>query len=315
MRLRALDLFCGAGGFSEGFQQAGWEITAGVDNEPHALDTFGKNHEAAEVYNIDLYTEVPEVGEVDAIIGGPPCQGFSMAGRRQPTDRRNILVYRFSKIVSEMKPQIFLMENVPGILSTSNTGSHLIKQFEKVGYTINYGILNSANYGDPQVRRRVFFVGKLNGERLLLPKITHQMTKDPYQEQIISRQVWKTVGDVLAIDLSGSPNHNLPKHSEEMIKKISRVLPGESLYDYQSSWRRLESDKPAPTVRESHGGAFIHPTENRAITAREMACLQSFPTSYAFSGSTSSQIAQIGNAVPVCLAKALGESMMRQLSQ
>lgn len=175
MSQRVLDLFCGAGGFSLGFEQAGYDVVAGVDCDRKALDTYERNHDSRGIF-CDLSAVDPfefsirygiDPDDIDVVIGGPPCQGFSTAQHdRDPDDPRNNLVFRFAEYVDFYQPSSFVMENVTGIKSVDDgeTVDLLVSDFEDAGYNVEYETLNAADYGVPQKRRRVFFIGKQTGE-------------------------------------------------------------------------------------------------------------------------------------------------------
>jgi DNA (cytosine-5)-methyltransferase 1 len=183
-----LDLFCGAGGFSLGFEWAGYDVLAGVDVDETALDTFAANHDARAI-ECDLATVDPETfaheydihpSNVNVIIGGPPCQGFSTAqANRDPDDPRNNLVFRFARYVDHYQPESFVMENVTGITSIDDgeTVELLCEDFRQAGYSVEYATLNAADYGVPQKRRRVFFVGQQDGEPAF-PEPTHAPSEE-----------------------------------------------------------------------------------------------------------------------------------------
>ena len=168
-----IDLFCGCGGFSQGFIEAGFDIKLGVDNWVDALNTFEKTQKGAKVILADLLNESPEkirektnVNKIDVIIGGPPCQGFSIAGKRIIEDERNQLYKSFVSFVDFYKPKAFVMENVPNIISMGKgvVRDSIINDFEAIGYKVVYDVLLASNYGVPQNRRRAFFVGLKNNK-------------------------------------------------------------------------------------------------------------------------------------------------------
>lgn len=325
---KALDLFCGAGGLSLGFQQAGFKIIAGIDVNEGYLETFKHNHSNhAKAIEADLMNEGPEKllreneidpGEMDVVIGGPPCKGFSIAGKRDPEDERNNLVDKFIDYVEYIKPKMFLMENVPGIKSMKN-GEVLriiMSRFKNAGYNAKHRTLNSADYGVPQRRNRVIFIGRRDGEEPSYPERSHR----PRKQRTLGEdelEPYKTVEEaILNKDLSELPNHEKPSHSKEMQERISEVEAGSSLYEhYGDSWVRLKKDEPSTTIKENHNAPFIHPEENRVGTVRECAILQSFPDDYVFKGPKSKQLKQVGNAVPPLLAKKLAEAMRKDLKE
>lgn len=316
-----LDVFCGAGGFSTGFEDAEFNVLAGIDWNEDYLDTFKRNHPSSEVIQSDLHKNSPEQvlcecgfdsDEVDVLIGGPPCKGFSVAGERNPDDKRNNLVDAYFDFVKVVEPEVFVMENVPGLLSMldGEVIDHIISRAESLGYTVDYKILNSADYGVPQTRRRVVIIGRADGVQPIFPAPTHAPPEEAEQNDLLSYVTVKEAFENIQWD--AVENHVKTNHQKDTVRRISEVEYGESLYDsYQDSWRRLYPDKPAPTVKENHNAPFIHPFEDRVGTVRECAILQGFPVDYEFSGSKSTQLKTVGNAVP----PPLGNAVAREVSQ
>ncbi|WP_144904566.1 DNA cytosine methyltransferase [Halobellus captivus] len=330
--ITVLDLFCGGGGLSEGFLQAGYDVVAGVDANEDFLATYEHNHEDAlaivadlsEVGPEEFFAEYPiERGEIDVVIGGPPCKGFSIAGHRNPDDERNYLVGNFIDFVEFIQPAAFVMENVPGIKSMEggDTLRAILEGFERAGYEKTaYETLNAADYGVPQNRRRVIFQGRRDGSLPTYPERTHGPSK---QATLTGKRLQPhvTVEEAL-LERNGEdraieelPNHDETDHSDDMVERISAVEPGESLYEsYGDSWRRLPRDEPSITVKENHNAPFIHPVEDRVGTVRECAVLQSFPDDYVFQGPKSTQLKVVGNAVPPGLSKAIAEALADDLA-
>ncbi|MFD1598376.1 DNA cytosine methyltransferase [Halobellus rarus] len=336
--IKVLDLFCGGGGLSEGFLQAGYDVVAGVDVNEDFLATYEHNHEDALAIQADLSTVGPEEffeeypvdpDEIDVVIGGPPCKGFSIAGHRDPDDERNYLVGNFIDFVEYVRPAAFVMENVPGIKSMEggDTLRAILEGFERAGYEKPaYETLNAADYGVPQNRRRVIFQGRRDGSIPTYPERTHGPSKqatltgkqlEPYvtvEDALLERGSEDCSGEERAID--DLPNHEKTNHSAEMVERISEVDPGESLYEsYGDSWRRLPRDEPSITIKENHNAPFVHPVEDRVGTVRECAILQSFPDDYVFQGPKSTQLKVVGNAVPPGLSKAIAETLAEDLAE
>jgi DNA (cytosine-5)-methyltransferase 1 len=327
-QVTVLDLFCGGGGLSEGFLQAGYDVVAGVDVNADFLETHDRNHEDVLTIQSDLSTVSPETffeehpidpDEIDVIIGGPPCKGFSIAGHRDPEDERNYLVGSFIDYVDHVQPDAFVMENVPGIKSMEggDTLRSILEGFDRVGYEkTGYETLNAADHGVPQERRRVIFIGRRDGETPTYPERTHGPSR---QTTLTGEQLEPhvTVEEALLDrDVEGLPNHETTNHSEDMIERIAEVDPGESLYEsYGDSWRRLEREEPSFTIKENHNAPFIHPEEDRVGTVRECAILQSFPDDYVFEGPKSTQLKVVGNAVPPRLARAIAEALATDLDE
>jgi len=312
--LNFIDLFSGAGGLSCGMVMAGYTPVGSVEIMEQAVSTYRYNfvdkkgfNENVETRDIrdekvkqDLYDSVKNT-DIDVIVGGFPCQGFSMAGNRIVTDKRNTLYLDMLEIVNHIKPKVVVMENVPGLRSMlgGKVEEKIINDFEEIGYKINVTVLNAADYYTPQTRRRVIFIGNRIGKTNYHPK------------PILDEENYVTTKDAIE-DLMNHKtdalfNHVPTNHSLEMQKKLLAVKEGESLYkNYSDSWKKCPWDKPSCTVKENHGAVNIHPKLPRVLTVRELARLQSFPDDFFFQGSKKWQLTQIGNAVPCYLGKAIG---------
>lgn len=345
---RVLDLFCGAGGFSCGLDMVeGITTEVALDFESRAIETFQKNFpntacvcgdicdEAIKKQIIDLCKE----RKVNMIIGGPPCQGFSLKGKNLGLDDpRNFLFLEYVDIVSRVKPEVFVIENVKNMISSGN--GYFIKQiyekFTDLGYTLNSGIMNAYNFGVPQTRERTIIIGTLDSRGITLP--------DEYTE--VKATVRDAISDLSYLEsgegaeiseyrnepqseyqrlLRGNTttlhNHKATNHSQVALDKLKLIPPEgdktslpEELYGNQkfmTTWSRLIWDKPSPTIDTRFdtpsNGRNSHPYLNRSITPREAARIQSFPDSFVFYGNKCAICKQIGNAVPPLLAKAIGE--------
>ncbi len=321
--LNFIDLFSGAGGLSCGLVMAGWTPIGSVEIMEQAVATYKYNFvdkkgfkENVETQDIRdskvkkrLYDSVAGKN-IDLIVGGFPCQGFSMSGNRIVTDKRNTLYLDMLEIVDHLKPKVVVMENVPGLRSMlgGKVEEKIINDFEKIGYKINITVLNAADYCTPQIRKRVIFIGNRIGVENCHPQPI--LTPDKY---ITTKEA---IGDLMKHKEDPLFNHVPTTHSEEMQKKLLKVKEGESLYkNYSDSWKKCPWDKPSCTIKENHGGVNIHPKLPRVLTAREMARLQSFPDDFVFQGSKKWQLTQIGNAVPCYLGKAIGLAVEIMLEQ
>lgn len=328
MGYKVIDLFAGAGGLSEGFSQAGFDVIAAVDVNDEFLETHRHNHPETTHVTADLLNADPEKtleendidkDEIDVVMGGPPCKGFSIAGKRKEDDERNNLVDRFIDWVEYIEPDMFLMENVTGIL-TMKDGEVIelvMDRYKELGYNAKYKTLNAARHGVPQRRRRVIFLGRKDGVEPDYPEPTHKDGEKQKRLDSMGLKSPRTVRDaIMDEDLSKYPNHEKTNHSDDMKERLSELEYGETLYEsYGDSWKRLDPDEPAITIKENHNAPFVHPVENRVGTVRECATLQSFPLDYEFKGSKSKQLKQVGNAVPPGLAKRLAETMEDQLDE
>ncbi len=307
-----IDLFAGAGGMSLGFKEAGFNLLLDVEKEEYAAKTLEYNFLEAKHFHGDIKNFNPKKHikeeEVDIVIGGPPCQGFSIAGERNEKDERNLLFEEFIRVVSELNPSFVVMENVPGIitLDEGNFFDNIIKSFERLNYEVTARILESADFGVPQLRSRAIFVGNKKG------------IKNPYPKKIYSAEEYKTIDDAIEDlekkDRDSSINHEWTNHSKKTIDRISKVEPGESLYDsYKDAYKRQRIGEPSMTIKENHGGTHIHYKLNRCISVREMARIQTFPDDFYFKGSHKKGFIQVGNAVPPLLAKHLGLAIKKSI--
>ena len=325
--MKSIDLFCGAGGLSYGFSLAGFETVFAVEYNEVYGETYRKNFPNVNLHIGDIkdipnsFIEELNIKEdIDIIIGGPPCQGFSLAGnigRQFLDDERNHLFLEYVRFVEIIKPKMFVLENVASMV-THNKGKtikEIISKFNALGYQIQYKVLNAVNYNVPQERRRVFIVGTKNNVSFIYPKES---------EKIIT--VKEAIDDLPCLnsgETSAIPLHNAMNHSEQMLKKMSYVKNGGNRNDIPIEIRpesgdirkyiRYNSDKPSFCVTGDMRKIF-HYSQNRALTCRELARLQTFPDSYIFCGSTIEIQQQIGNAVPCNLAYAIAKECKRSLS-
>ena len=318
-----IDLFSGAGGLSCGLVMAGLNPVASVEIMPEAVATYERNFikekgfkEKVETRDIrlqsvkeNLYKSV-EGKHIDVIVGGFPCQGFSMAGYRVVDDPRNSLYKEMKEIVEHIKPDFVVMENVEGLRSMLNgkVEEKIINDYKEIGYDINITVLNSADYYTPQTRHRVIFIGNRIGATNYHPK------------PLLDEKHYKTVGDALKkyLDLpeDKSINHIFAKTSLDMQRRLRELPIGKSLYsNYSDAWKKVDWNKPSCTVKENHGGVNVHPILSRPMTPRELAALQSFPDDFVFEGSKKWQLVQIGNAVPCYLGKAIGLSLRKMMDK
>ena len=310
-----IDLFCGCGGLTQGFLQAGMNPVGSVEIVEIAANTHKLNFPNCKCYNGDIkdLNPIKYFGKknIHLVIGGPPCQGFSVAGKRDPSDPRNTLFYEFVRVVSEIKPWYIVLENVPGILTMKNgkVRDAIIQEFSTIGYNnMSVSVIESANYGVPQFRpRAIFIANKFN-----LPNYYPypQLTKDQYVP------IETAISDLSPDVPDPKINHEWTKHSKDFIKRLSKVPPGGSLYEtFFDAFKRQYSGLPSMTIKENHGGTHIHPYLNRCISAREMARLQTFPDSFFFTGSMKKAMWQIGNAVPPLLGENIGKAVITGLNR
>ncbi len=305
-----VDLFAGAGGMSLGFQQAGFKILSAVEVVDIAAETHHLNFPNSHVHCGDIAEydplKVVKKKDVKVVVGGPPCQGFSVAGKRDPNDPRNKLFREFVRVVDVLKPDYFVMENVPGILTMQNgkVAEAILEAFAEIGYTsVSIAVLETATLGVAQLRSRAIFIGNAKG----LP--------NPFPAPILDKNNFVPIEKVISDLPADSPipeiNHEWTRHSKKFIERISKVKPGESLYPtFLDAYKRQYLGVPSMTIKENHGGTHIHPTLNRCISAREMARLQSFPDTFIFAGTMKKAMWQIGNAVAPLMAEAIGKALI-----
>ncbi len=341
--MRVIDLFSGCGGLSQGFLDAGFNVVLGIDSWDDAIQTFNKNHTTSTGIVANLKNETAKdvsaknsIQKVDVIIGGPPCQGFSIAGKRIVEDERNELYKSFIEFLQFYKPSAFLMENVPNILSMGKgiVKDKIINDFKKIGYIVNTDILMASKYGIPQNRRRAFFVGFRNGHLFDFPKPDADILLT--SEDAISDLTNESIDDGAFYPSSPKSeyqqmmrngakkifNHEITKHKEKTIEIINMVPDGGNYKDLpiehrgtrkvNIAWTRLNSQKPSFTIDTGHRHHF-HYKFNRVPTVRESARIQSFKDSFIFLGSKTSQYKQVGNAVPPILAKKMALAILKQL--
>ena len=345
MNMKVIDLFCGCGGLSYGFVEAGYTISIGIDYWNDAIVTFEKNHKNSRGIISDLAFESPEnisknfdIKKIDVIIGGPPCQGFSIAGKRIIDDERNKLYKSFVRFVDYYKPQAFVMENVPNIVSIGQgvIKETIIKDFEKLGYNVVYKVLLASDYGVPQNRRRAIFVGLKNKRVFDFPNPITPNGCEVNSMDAISDLPEFSINDgdsypisplteyqkELRRDSTGVFNHEITNHTEKTIKIISMVPDGgnyknlpiehQKIRNVNIAWTRLNSKKPSFTIDTGHRHHF-HYKYNRVPTVRESSRIQSFPDNFIFYGSKTSQYKQVGNAVPPKLAKIIAKQLIKYL--
>lgn len=344
MRLKAIDLFCGAGGLSRGLMDAGFDVVAAIDTWEIALKSYRANFPSHKTHLFDVAefsrAKARALGipaDLDLIAGGPPCQGFSIQRIGQDEDDRNDLVLAFGRIVAILRPRLFLMENVPGLLG--RRGKAIVQKFIRMmtasGYEIRHSIVDAADFGVPQTRRRVFFIG---WDRSRLSEVRFP---PPFGSENDVRTVRQAIGDLVAppadfSPLAGDPLHRRIRLSLKNVERLKHIPPGGGFEDlpvalrvnchkkgasrigHRSVYGRLHPDRPAATITARFDsftrGKFGHPWEDRNITLREGARLQGFPDSYVFYGTQEEIAAQIGNAIPPPLALAFGRILKDYLA-
>lgn len=346
MPSKVIDLFSGVGGFSLGFRQAGFEIAVANEIDESIAKSYALNHPdtkmlVGDIREIDIQKEFePLRDSISVVIGGPPCQGFSQKGQRKTIhDKRNFLFRNYVEVVKAVRPEFFVMENVPNLLT--NEGGlfkkELIELFDELGYSTTPQVLNAYDFGVPQNRRRAVIVGRLG-----------TTAPAPVTSDSAKTTVWDAISDLnylnsgegdeisnyklspqtslqqeLRKDSSSLFNHRATKHSRLALERLAlipancttKVLPEEHRTKsvYSGTWTRLDQNGIAPTITTRFdtpsSGQFTHPLLDRALTVREAARIQTFPDTFHFHGTKMSQMKQVGNAVPVLLAKTIAESV------
>lgn len=346
--MKIIDLFSGVGGLSLGFELAGFESVAAIDFWDDAIKTYNHNRVNKvgttidiKKFNDELLPTIIKKNKIDGIIGGPPCQGFSTARLSNATNKiheinkeRNHLYLEFYRSVEIVKPSFFVIENVRGLVS-ANQGAFvkdIIERFGNIGYNVEYKILNASDYGVPQNRQRVFFVG-LKKQKFSFPeKFNYKIsTKDALSDiiktderefQEYSCNALNDFQKVMRKKSKHLKNHEVTIHNEQTTSVISLVPDGGNIKSlpakyweirkYNKAFQRMNSNLPSNTIDTGHRNYF-HYCENRIPTARESARIQSFPDSFEFIGTKGSQYKQIGNAVPPLLAHVIAKQIIKIL--
>ena len=341
--MRAISLFSGAMGLDIGLMEAGVQIEIGQDFDEYCVQTMRANgHRALLVYirNISPDILLNKVGmkreEPFLICGGPPCQPFSTAGKRMGiNDPRGSLFLDFVRMIDAIRPRFFVMENVKGLMSAhlkdsdgKNTDTKvldiILNEFDKLHYKTVYGVLDAVNYGVPQFRERFVLIGSRDNENIFLPIPTH------FRIHQNSNYRWKTLGDTIK-DLENVEGE-CDSFSDSRLRYLKMIPEGGNWRDLPKSileeamggayksgggkvgfYRRLSYAQPSPTVVTSpvqKATMMCHPTKDRPLSVAEYARIQQFPENWKFIGTTSNKYKQIGNAVPIGLAKAIGEMLV-----
>ena len=356
--LKVIDLFSGAGGLSQGFRDAGCNIISAVEINKNLSQTFRNNFKKTKIFEEDISKVkskdlLVNESKVDIVIGGPPCQGFSMSGKRIRgngiflNDKRNKLFKEFVRIINDLKPKIFLMENVPGILNIfqGKTKNQILSIFKSIGYDAKVKVLLAADYGVPQLRKRAFFIGNnlgIDPEFLFPPKINKDYitvedaifdlpfikSGEGKFETIYKKKPSTEYQKKMRAGVKKLYNHISTKHDDKIINIIKMLKEGEGRNNlpkkfqtksiHSGSYMRIVKNKPSYTITTRFDtppvGRVTHPIADRALTAREAARLQSFPDDFIFIGKRTHIGIQIGNAVPPLLAYEIAKNLKNRLS-
>ena len=343
-RNRLLDLFCGAGGLSLGFERAGFDVVKAIDFDRFAVETYNYNraNKVAELKNVLDVDEsfINSLGRIDGIIGGPPCQGFSTAGHRIIDDDRNKLYREYFRILEQVNPRFFVIENVTGLLTFGKgiVRDDIIRRANSLGYKLFIKTLDTSEFGIPQIRLRVLFVGikenlcktdfvfPAGGKPVItvqeaigdLPSLDNGEDNTKYVHEP-QTEYQRTIRDGMTVLY----NHTLSKHTEETKRIISKIPEGGSIMsipeseregrNYHALLRKMDRSKPSLCIDTGHR-TYFHYEEKRIPSTREVARIQSFPDSYIFIGPRNDQQKQVGNAVPPILAEEIARSIIKHLN-
>jgi DNA (cytosine-5)-methyltransferase 1 len=346
-----IDLFSGAGGMSVGAMAAGVDVKIAIEIDKHSAITYKANHPNTKVLNEDVrkvrMDGLCRTGQNDVkiLFGGPPCQGFSSSNQktRNKRNKNNWLFKEYLRLTKEQNPDWVIVENVKGIIETEDGFFFeiIIKELKRLGYTSNYAILNAANYGVPQIRNRVFIIGSLHGIKYEFPETT---TKRHFtvNEAISDLPKLKSGANYHALDYESETknkyqismrkkskkavNNFVTANSDLVLERYKHIpqggnwqnIPSKLLNNYADFTRchtgiyhRLKADKPSVVIGNYRKNMLIHPLEDRGLSVREAARLQSFPDTFHFYGSIGFQQQQVGNSVPPLLAKAIFDKILK----
>lgn len=345
-----IDLFSGSGGMSHGAISAGIDVQKVVEADQYAAATYIANHQPKYGIFVDDIRKfrTSKIKDRDneglIVFGGPPCQGFSTSNQRTRSldNSNNWLFEEFVRVVKEYRPDWFVFENVRGILETEGGVfvDRIINQFQKLGFTVSAKLLHATDYGVPQRRARFFIVGSLHGKTYEFPQPTH--TKPITVSNAINdlpvlmngasecylkyaRSATNAYARFLRGKLKNCNNNLVTRNSELIVERYKHIPPGGNWEDipdhlmenyadksrcHTGIYRRLRLDEPSVVIGNYRKNMLIHPNQNRGLSVREAARLQSFPDNFVFKGSIGYQQQQVGNAVPPLLAKVIFEKML-----
>jgi DNA-cytosine methyltransferase len=344
--IRFIDLFAGAGGWTRGFTEAGFEHVGMYDFNESACRTATANFGSDVVHCVDLGSiDSSEFPTVDVVLGSPPCQGFSNEGKKDPDDPRNSLVWSYLDHVERIRPEVWVFENVPGFARSygGRWFKAMAERLNRSDYTWTHGILDAADFGVPQHRQRFVMIASRVGS-ISLPAPTHGAERGLFDlkpfttlRDAIQDLPQPVLGDRIGTHAypsaklcayaaemrSGSVeirNHTAQNHSERVLEKIRAVPVGggmselvgvfeENAVRYEGGYRRAPWDRPSWTAYWTRGMTSIHPEQHRFLTPRECARIQSFPDRHTFAGSTIENYTQVCNAVPPLLARAIASAI------
>lgn len=342
----AIALFSGCGGFAKGFSDAGFDVVGFVEIDPAARASFKSNFAtsscmAHSIEEFAIRVQRESIDGIDVLIGGPPCQGFSLAGKRDPMDPRNTLFEFLVAASKKIRPKIIVMENVRLLLTMKNPEGQLVidlirEQFASIGYLVDVWVTNAADYGVPQSRERIFLVAnRADVAQPIRPSITHGPIASSLFDAVQPWQTFRNATSDLEPLESGETSvsdglHWAVAHPEHVLKWLRETPEGESAHNnldpklrppsgYNTTYKRLRWDEPSSTIGTTFGmisgSRNVHPFLTRSLTIREAARCQTFPDDFRFEGTWSDIRTMIGNAVPPLLAKTVAGSIRRALDQ
>jgi DNA (cytosine-5)-methyltransferase 1 len=347
--LNVLDIFCGAGGMSTGFKEAGFNIKYAIDKSEDALKTFSLNHPNSKILKEDVRViDYSRLEDIDIIIGGFPCTAFSNANRKRIVDHPDKLLFKeYLRAIKEIRPKLFVMENVNGIINEDKDGRTVLKDIivntKSLGYLVNYWLVNMAYWGLPQKRERVIVIGSRVGEVIInnyhIDNNLGLVTVDEAIADLESIEPTNNKSLKDGLPYNSSPkseyqkarrkectylyNHTKINHGLNFIEKVSCIPQGgnwrhiptklvsKSISRHYNSYRRLEYANQSITVVNVRKSCILHPIKNRVLTAREAARLQGFDDDYIFVGTKDGVYQQIANAVSPIVAKHIAEDILK----
>jgi DNA (cytosine-5)-methyltransferase 1 len=350
MTMIGVDLFAGAGGLSLGARMAGIDVRLAVEKEPHAARTYAHNHLGTDVLVEDVKNiekiNVEKRGKTSILFGGPPCQGFSTSNQRTRNSGNEInwMFTEYIRLIRQWKPDWVVFENVKGIIETEKGifRDEILHELEASGYTCTSGILCAADFGIPQIRSRFFIIGSRHGVGILFPTkpiekhvTVHEAIGDlpelPNGANYHFRPYRRDAHSVYARSMrngnNGCTNHYVTRNASHIIERYKYIpqggnwenIPASLMSNYTERrrchtgiYRRLRADRPSVVIGNYRKNMLIHPDEDRGLSVREAARLQSFPDNYEFLGSIGFQQQQVANAVPPLLAKAIFDKIVEQ---
>ena len=335
-----IDLFSGAGGLSCGLELAGHKCLLGVDMDKYAIETFKANHHSAEAFcgsikelSKEKIKQLTNHQKIDAVVGGPPCQGFSTVGLGDPKDQRNFLFKEFIRVVKITNPTYVVIENVTGLVAKKNevTLKAIFKIFHQMGYTLDVKVLSAEEFGVPEKRRRTIIIGSNAHNDIYFPEKSQKIltvgdalkklssadgkifNHDEKQAQIKSELDLERIKH---IPEGKGIRYEIDEKNYFKLKKLKLGVDWKNIRENrfrQTKYQRVDRKKPSPTIM-THRSNYYHPVKHRYLTQREAAAIQSFPNDFIFKGTLSAQWKQIGNAVPPMLGKAIGEALSKMES-